>query len=483
MNSFNLFMSIRFVGMLLITLYIYMKIMNLSPISNYQKIVAIIFTLVMSIPFGFTPFFLFELLYITSVCIFIGIITKQKVKLLVFGVIIATGITIGIHVIVVDLIVIPLVIPLLLLITSFFSLDLSEVNFIEESILFFELFIAFLSFSFTFLLFKIKRVKKGFIFLQNEENILIGIIFCIIIMITMRVYALMDNFIGIVLLSAIIIASSIGIFHWWKSSTTAIYNQKHKDRTNDQLEHENSVLIVENEQLSKIVHRDNKLIPAMYDAVLRNLQGISTVTEKQALIDNLEKIMNERKGLVNEHQEQCFFRIRNLDNILRFMSGKALEKGVECEILITENISNMFTNYIPEGKLETVVADLMENAINATPPSGKIKVSMIESEEKVLITIWDTGVPFEIITLSELGIKKSTTNSDTGGSGIGYMTIFEILREYNLSIIIAEYSSGVFAKSISIKFDEQSKFILKSYRANELKECLSRKDVTIQSLP
>ena len=92
------------------------------------------------------------------------------------------------------------------------------------------------------------------------------------------------------------------------------------------------------------------------------------------------------------------------------------------------------------------------------------------------ITIQDSGIPFEAETLSNLGIKKHTTHADTGGNGIGYLTIFEILNERNASITITEHipENYAFSKSVNVRFDGKSEYIIHSFRANEIEVPIER---------
>jgi C4-dicarboxylate-specific signal transduction histidine kinase len=107
---------------------------------------------------------------------------------------------------------------------------------------------------------------------------------------------------------------------------------------------------------------------------------------------------------------------------------------------------------VTKQKLETLLADLIENAIIATSYSTykRIFVTMGIVDDCLEINIQDSGIPFEVEVLANLGLVKSTTHADTGGSGIGYMTIFEILRKYAASLTITEYipENYAFTKSI-----------------------------------
>ena len=89
------------------------------------------------------------------------------------------------------------------------------------------------------------------------------------------------------------------------------------------------------------------------------------------------------------------------------------------------------------------------------------------------VNIQDSGIPFEAETLTNLGVKKSTTHADTGGSGIGYMTVFEILKECGASLTITEYApeNYSFTKAVKIRFDGKLGYAINSYRANELASC------------
>lgn len=52
--------------------------------------------------------------------------------------------------------------------------------------------------------------------------------------------------------------------------------------------------------------------------------------------------------------------------------------------------------------------------------------------------IYDSGIEFELETLKKLGLERITTHKKTGGSGIGFMTTFETLKECKASLIIEE---------------------------------------------
>lgn len=81
-----------------------------------------------------------------------------------------------------------------------------------------------------------------------------------------------------------------------------------------------------------------------------------------------------------------------------------------------------------------------------------------------MIDIFDSGVAFEQETLINFGREKTTTHANAGGSGIGLMTVFEILNFYSASFIIEEFSDSdnTFSKKISVKFDNLNQYIVKA---------------------
>ena len=65
-------------------------------------------------------------------------------------------------------------------------------------------------------------------------------------------------------------------------------------------------------------------------------------------------------------------------------------------------------------------------------------LSIEASPNKYTISVFDSGDFFSKEVIKRLGKKRYTTHKDTGGSGIGMMTVFELLKIYNASFSINE---------------------------------------------
>jgi hypothetical protein len=68
---------------------------------------------------------------------------------------------------------------------------------------------------------------------------------------------------------------------------------------------------------------------------------------------------------------------------------------------------------------------------------------------------------FNIVMMQELGKRQTTTHKDEGGSGIGMMEVFEIVRETGASLYIEKLggSGRGFTKRISVRFDGKGEFV------------------------
>ena len=75
------------------------------------------------------------------------------------------------------------------------------------------------------------------------------------------------------------------------------------------------------------------------------------------------------------------------------------------------------------------------------------------------VQVSDSGIPFSQEVLDKLGTQRITTHRDTGGSGIGMMTICEICKKCEASFSISPYpNSSPYTKAVKICFDRKNSF-------------------------
>ena len=160
--------------------------------------------------------------------------------------------------------------------------------------------------------------------------------------------------------------------------------------------------------------------------------------------------------------------LRHIDDIFDYMHNEAAKSGISFQLNITYGIKILIENFINENKLQTLISDHIKDAIIAIRSKGNgngiIIVNMGMKRGCYEFSVADNGVPFDIDTLLSLGKKAITTHANTGGSGMGFMTTFETMRESNASLIITELADS---KTVKIRFDNENQYIIHSYRANE----------------
>jgi len=351
-------------------------------------------------------------------------------------------------------------------------------------------------------LFKIKRFKKGVTFLKSNKASAIGLVISGFLLL---LFVLINRGVPAERGGWIIVGIALcvtGLFVWWRRGLTRQYRERVNERNKQEFEKivagkEQKIekLQEDNDLMASIIHRDNKLLPAMAEKVILFMRSESNVSpEGNQIIKQVEQLFEERKEVLKRcsYSSTDALSLKNplIDGVLNHMMMRASEEGIQFEIAEISNFAESVETIISTIKLQTILADLIENAINATVKckTGRVFVSFSVEEGVYKLRVQDSGKPFEAETLINLGIKKTTTRSEEGGSGIGYMAIFEILRECNASLTITEYGPGksLFAKSITVSFDNEGKYLLLTDRAEVIRDMyieIERPEDSLKILP
>lgn len=326
---------------------------------------------------------------------------------------------------------------------------------------------------------KLKKLKNGIIFLQNNSNN----DFFNIIMINISV-SLVTLFVWFsnmnLLLSRNIFFSfiifSIIMFITIQKSLQLYYKQRLLEQelkeTKEELEKkkkEVEVLEKENLSFSKKSHslaHKQKSLEYKLNQILLN----SEIADDYKIQDRVKEISEELYG-EKIAIELTKTDITQIDDMLKYMQSECIKSKIDFELNIQGNIYYMINNIISVQDLEILLADHIKNAIIAINHSDNINRSILVKLGKVegiySIYIYDSGIEFEKETLSNLGKKPSTTHKESGGTGMGFMNTFDTLNKYKASLIINEYNKPNkenYTKSIVIKFDKLNEFNICSYK-------------------
>lgn len=298
----------------------------------------------------------------------------------------------------------------------------------------------------------------------------------------------------------LIFLMAIFIYISWKNNITKTYLERLKEKDiaklNDTLSEKESYikkLEEENKELSKIIHSDNKLIPAMLLSVKEFIRDSSSLapaaSEKgMRLLSDLEQLSLHRKSILRTQDDRCRSipetGCSSVDSILNYMKQKAHEMNIIFETAFSCDMKALVNENISENDLNTLLADLLENALIATKYGDHrhVLLSVDRIEDFYTISIFDSGVPFPKEVLVSLGLKNYTTHKADGGSGIGLVTSYELLKKYGASLAIEEFTqnSGLYTKKLSVVFNRLDQYTLFTYRNGEELDFLnSRTDLLV----
>lgn len=334
------------------------------------------------------------------------------------------------------------------------------------------------------LFFKIKRFKNGFSFFREEKfyknirvmNLLIIFVTATFIIFVFNKNPIIDRIIFFLLLSSMIL-----IVYLIKRAITKHYKSNMKERAIEDLKQQIEKKDSEIEELKselgralKINHKYNHRISAMERAISKLKFGTEFAEENGELAELVKQLSDEYKNEIGTLENIAKTGIVGIDSILEHMSNNAKKSNIKFGVEIKYNISEIIDKFIKQGKLETLLADHINDAIIAINYSNNnVKEIMVEfdkDEDIYEIRFYDTGIEFDIDTLLKLGKEQVTTHKDSGGSGIGFVTTFETLHECKGSLIIEEYEQNQckYSKSIIIRFDNKNMYKIRSYRQDEI---------------
>lgn len=353
-------------------------------------------------------------------------------------------------------------------------------------VLIFQTLIGLFQLIFATLPFKIPRLKNGMPFLLQKSSNDIGILISIFILCIISFQTTQENRTPFLTISVLILPLfGTLLFQWWRRQIRNTYMRKLHQRELEDLQIEIDNLKKDNEQLAKIIHKDNKLIPAMEMAVRNFLEASATEREKtgRQLLADLEALAKERTGIVTSYEKANIklpvTGLMRIDNMMEYLLQKATSHEINFHFIKDADIIYMREKIIIESDLSTLIADLVENAIIATKgqETRNILLQINIEDGNYCIHVYDSGIPFEASTISKLGKVKSTTHANDGGSGIGMMQTFDFLRKYEASFILDEtIANGLYAKKLSFIFDSRHEAHIKSMRTEVLELAEVRPD-------
>lgn len=343
----------------------------------------------------------------------------------------------------------------------------------------------------TIIAFQTKRLKNSLTPAANDEvyeRLLLASVVCIFSMTlfytvdsqdsTLKVIAIIVVFCGLVLISQ------------WRKTVTAGYYKKLEQRNLsrlelilEQYERNHDELIKKNAELAKIIHRDNKLLPAMRLAVSSLAQKYSDDKSIQILLNTLENVYAERTlaienyGFNNSGKNKSG--VLSIDAVMDYFRLRAAKNDVKFEYEFDAEASLGLLNiYDDHTQLNTILCDLAENALISLRgrEGGKVFLQVKSENGAPCIKVFDNGEDFSEKVLRNMGRRNVTTHAHEGGSGIGLMALFDSLRARRGSFFLDETPANGFTKCVCIRFDGKDSYSIKSARPCVKRICAEREN-------
>lgn len=490
-----LHLVIRYSSIFLCSDYIYQKLLNLNCFTPFRKIFFALCSIPFTLLFSNLPSEIRSLSYITLLIFhffYYGVTTPLNNNLIFISLLFSYGICYGFFVLS------AFISGLCLGLIGWFFFHGSN---IPASIL--QISAALFMYLLSQLSFRIPRFKKGMPFLKNQhfDNsfslLALSILLCVALVFNQK-FLDTNDIEWIFLLFLLILILLLNLFIIWRNQLRQTYLNQLKERDIKRLEEELAdcqatleATREENKDLSKLIHRDNKQLASLQLAVEQFLSS-SEKGEKQKQIGNT--ILQELKQETIDRQQVLSTlitpkslpttQISSVDHLLHYMLHRGQSYGIRLELSLSGNIHYLLENIINERDFLTLLADILENALIATKyrAGNNVLLHMGIVESVYTIDIWDTGIPFTKETLLYFGKKQYTTHKQEGGSGIGLMSIYDLLEKYQASLHIDESLSeeNIYTKKLSILFDTKREYHLYTKREQaELSYLYKRKDLQI----
>lgn len=352
------------------------------------------------------------------------------------------------------------------------------------------------------ILFRIKRFRNGMPFLYNAAFLNVGTFVCLTGLSLLTCLELSGHVhLWVIFFTPIAFIIAIPILiQWWQAQLTKSYLDRLRalelESLRDELQEkiaQVSRLQEDNEVMGRLIHKDNKLIPSMANAVYEYLTSSDNIdTEKR--MDYGNQLLNELRHMTESREKilatlsiselyHSSTGIAALDALISYMGKRAKLADIKFTANISEtiNLSAVSSRMLTEDMVH-LLADLIENAIIATSDCiiRSIQLRIDQYNKAMRIEISDTGIPFEISSLLDFGLEPCTTHSDTGGTGIGLMDIWKIKEKYRASLYVIEYNEpGSFTKKLIILLDNKNQYLISSWRAKEIVPQIRRADIHV----
>lgn len=164
--------------------------------------------------------------------------------------------------------------------------------------------------------------------------------------------------------------------------------------------------------------------------------------EKIELIKYIQKISTNMNGLLEsllewsqyetgrmEYQPSCYIISDSIFNVIGLLKPGADRKEITLQLEVDKSLKV----YADAQMIETVLRNLISNALKFTPRGGIINIVTMEGKEGHTVKVQDNGVGMTVEQMDKLfvlGNSNSTTGTESeNGSGLGLVLCKELIEK------------------------------------------------------
>lgn len=152
------------------------------------------------------------------------------------------------------------------------------------------------------------------------------------------------------------------------------------------------------------------------------------------LISNLLNLSRLEAGVI-ELQPKDVSLYESVINVLDRLSPHISKKNLKVSVNLPENI----IIFADPQHLDTILFNLIENAVKYTPSGGKIEVGVDDKNDYFVLWIQDTGIGIPEKDIDRIfdrfyRVSKSRTNEDGFSTGLGLSIVKKLVERHGWSI-------------------------------------------------
>jgi two-component system sensor histidine kinase ResE len=151
--------------------------------------------------------------------------------------------------------------------------------------------------------------------------------------------------------------------------------------------------------------------------------------------------LSQVEGIPSEIQRQDI----DLADLLRDLDEIYASRSKQAELKFNMEVENDPTFILGNAaQVETLIRNLLDNAIKFTPSGGQVNVKLSSSDEGVQLNVSDTGIGIPEDDLSHLFSRfhRGRNASPYPGSGLGLAIVKAITDQHQATIDVKRKSPG-----------------------------------------